>query len=59
MGVNVDDGHPNLPTGSASDVQHASIGVEHGFLHHFRECRMREDGMDQLLLRGFEIIATT
>src|ERR1700722_3373748 len=38
-----------------SDIQHAPVGVEHGFLHHLRQRRMREDGVHQLFFRGFEV----
>lgn len=26
-------------------MDHATIGVQHGFMHHFRQCRMREYGV--------------
>lgn len=26
-------------------VDHATIGIQHGFMHHFGQCRMREDGV--------------
>src|SRR3954468_22666973 len=37
-----------------SDVQRAPIGVEHAFLHRLAERRMREDGVHQVFLGGFE-----
>jgi hypothetical protein len=36
-------------------IQHAAICIEHRFLHHLRQRRMREDGMHQLFLGGFEV----
>ena len=26
-------------------MDHAAIGIQHGFMHHFGQCRMREDGV--------------
>src|SRR5262245_8762637 len=33
----------------------ASEGIEHAFVHGFRKRRMREDGVDQVFLGGFEL----
>src|SRR6476620_8118412 len=38
-----------------SDIEHTPIGVEHRFLHHLRERRMREDGVHKLLLRRLKV----
>src|SRR5436190_17273542 len=38
-----------------SDIEHASVGVEHCLLHHFRQGWMREHRMDELLFGCFEI----
>src|SRR5690242_6675171 len=37
------------------DVQHAAVGVEHGFLHHLRQGRMREYRVHQLFLGRLEV----
>src|SRR6266704_455611 len=39
----------------ASNVEHAPIGIEHRLLHHLGERRVREYGVDELLLRGLEV----
>src|ERR1043166_9063669 len=39
----------------ALDVQHAAVGVEHRLFHHFRQRRMREDGVHQLFFGGLQI----
>src|SRR5215470_7133337 len=38
-----------------SDVEDASVGVEHRLLHHFGQSGMREYRMDELLFRCFEV----
>src|SRR3954452_14234722 len=38
-----------------SHVEHAPISVEHRFLHHLGQGRMREDRVHQLFLSGLEI----
>jgi tripartite-type tricarboxylate transporter receptor subunit TctC len=35
----------------SSDIERAPIGVEHSLLHHLGQRRMREDGVDEFLLR--------
>src|SRR5690606_32640007 len=39
----------------ASDIQRFAVGVEDAFLHGLAERRVREDGVDEFFLGGFEI----
>src|SRR5450759_87728 len=49
----------NLAMGSillyALHVEHASISIQHRFLHHLRQGRVREDGVHQFFFRGFQV----
>src|ERR1035441_8745542 len=49
----------NLAMGSilfyALHVEHASISIQHRFLHHLRQGRGREDGVHQFFFRGFQV----
>src|SRR5579862_7665062 len=40
---------------AVSNVQHTPIGVEHCFLHHLRQGRMREHGVHQLLFGRLQV----
>src|SRR5688572_9386486 len=37
------------------DVQRSAISIEHGFSHHLRQGRMRENGGGKLRLRRFQL----
>ncbi len=37
------------------NMDHPPISIEHALVHHFRERRMREHGVDQLCLGGLQI----
>jgi len=37
------------------DIQHPSVGIQNRLLHHLRQGRMRENGVNELFFRGLEI----
>src|SRR5580704_3714464 len=37
------------------NIQHPPIRIQHRFLHHLRQCRMREHGVHQLFFGGLQI----
>ena len=39
-----------------SHMDDAVVGVQHTFVHHLAERRMREDGLHQILLGGFQLL---
>ncbi len=41
-----------LPKRVGLHVDHAPVGVQHAFMHHFRQGWMREDGVHQIFLGG-------
>ncbi len=47
-------GPPFQPTYQASDMQRPTVSVQHRFVHHFRQGRMRENRVHQVFFGGFQ-----
>src|ERR1700688_1002036 len=45
----------NLVMGKSSHIQNATIRIQHRFLHHLRQRRMREHGVHQLFFGGLQV----
>src|ERR1700688_1886167 len=45
----------NLVMGKSSHIQNATIRIQHRFLHHLRQRRMREHGVHELFFRGLQV----
>ena len=45
----------NPPYGS--HVDHTVVSIQHAFMHHFRQGRMRENGVNQVFFGGFQLSA--